>query len=119
MERIAGIIKFVVDGIELSTEGSMTSNVGGFKREGKTSTNGSVVGFSEETIVPFIEGNIFLTSDLTAEKIKSMTNVTISFSRPTGKTVVFSEAFHAGEGDEDSENGTMEIRFEAKTAKEL
>jgi hypothetical protein len=117
--RIGGIITFKVDGAQFAAKGNFTYNLGGYKREGVTGSDGTVHGYKESRIIPFVEGEITDTYDTDIPTLISLTNSTVTLDLANGKSIVFRNAFYAHEGTGNTEEGNFPVRFEATDAEEV
>jgi len=112
--RIGGTLAVVIDGELYEHEGAFTYNTGRAKREALMNSQ-RPVGFKEMAQVPFFEGNVYVTSDLNLDALLNANGVTATLSLANGKTLVYRDAWFAGDGTGDTENGTLAVRFEAKS----
>jgi len=118
MARIAGTFNFSIDGKEYLCEGAFSFNLGRPKREMKAG-NKKVNGYTETPQVPYLEGEIANTSDLTADDILMITSSSVQLEHANGKTYVFEKSAYCGDGDMETENGTLQFRIEAEKADEV
>lgn len=122
MEAIGGLISFKADGTSLLAKGNFTYSLGKPKREAVMGVQG-VDGYKETPQVPYVEGEISLNSETSISDIQDMVDVTVeldlgSISGGQTKSIVFSNAYYAGEGKAETEEGKFGIRFEAASAEE-
>lgn len=111
-KRIGGIITLKVDGAQKQAKGSFTYNIGTPKREPVIGSDG-VHGYKETPQVAYIEGEI--TDDVTSD-LKALTNTTgatITLDLPNGKSVILRDAWYAAEGNVQTEEGNVQVRFES------
>jgi len=115
-----GICYLKVDGQVKDAKGVFTYNLGLPKNTAIVGTNGKVQGFKEEGQVPYIEGIITDASDLDVSKdILGLKDATITLELNNGKTIVLNEATFAGEGEIETGEGEIKVRFEGKDASEI
>lgn len=113
--RRAGIIYFKVDGKTYDAKGNFTYNLGRPKREGMAGAD-RVHGFKEAVQVPFIEGEITDKNDLDLAALQAIEDATVTLELATGKTVVLKQAWYAADGDAQTEEGNIQVRFEGMEA---
>lgn len=83
------------------------------KREAIIGADG-VHGYKETPQTPFIEGEITDRPDLKLADLTSIDNATVTLQLASGKTVVLSDAWYAGEGTGNTEEANIGVRFESK-----
>jgi len=113
-----GIIFFKVDGTQYRAKGNFTYNLGQRKREGIVGAD-TVHGYKETMQLPFIEGEITDGVDLDLEKFINLTGVTVTLELNNGKTIMLDEAWYAGDGTGNSDEGNISCRFEGMRAREV
>lgn len=118
MTRRAGIIQFQVDGEIMDAKGNFSYNLGRPVRE---PIIGSDVahGFMERPQIAFIEGEITDRSDLDLAVLVTTDAATITLRLNNGKTISLRDAWFAGEGTGNSEEGNIAVRFEGIGAEEI
>ncbi len=114
----AGILYFKRNGTILDAKGNFTYNLGRDKREAIVGAD-RVHGYKEAPQVAFVEGEITDKGDLTVDDILNATDETITLELRNGKTVVFKDAWYAGDGNIQTEEANIQVRFEAKDAEEI
>lgn len=117
-QRRSGTINFAVDGVTYDAKGNFSYNLGKEKREAIIGSDG-VHGFKATQQVAFIEGEITDRLDLDLEKIVMATGATPVLSLGNGKVIVLRDAWFAGEGTGNSEEGNIAIRFESGNGEEI
>jgi len=117
-QRIAGTAWFKSDGAILPLKGNFTVSPSPVERAGIAGQD-YVHGFSELPRVPYIEGDVSTTVDLSTEAIVAMVNVTITAELANTHTYVLKEAWFAGPQDINTREGQMRIRFEGTSCDEL
>lgn len=109
----AGTIYFKIDGIQYDAKGDFTYNLGG-------GTRGTIVGSDQShgyKITPrpaHIEGKITDAANLDVAKLQSLDGVTVTLELANGKTVVFKDAWFAGEGNINTGEAEIDVRFESR-----
>ena len=116
--RRAGIISFKKDGELLDAKGNFTYNDGQPKRDAIVGPD-RVHGYKELPQVPFIEGEITDSSSLDVAAFKNTTNSTITLELANGKVFILREAWYAGEGNVQTEDANIAVRFEGMGAEEI
>jgi hypothetical protein len=78
----------------------------------------AVHGYKEVPQVPFIEGKITDSSDLDLAELCDVVDATVTLELANGKVIVLRDAWYAGEGTVDTDEGEIGVRFEGKSADE-
>lgn len=119
VNRRSGILYVKKLGKLLESKGNWTYNLGRPKRDAIVGTT-NVHGYKEMPQAPYLEGTITDKGSLNLEKdILNVTNETLTLELANGKTVVFRNAWYAGEGDVTTEEAEIAVRFEALEAEEV
>ncbi|KHK61244.1 phage tail tube protein [Pseudomonas frederiksbergensis] len=116
--RIGGIIALKVNGDIYFAKGNFTYNLGKPKREGVVGAD-TVHGYKETPQVPFVEGEITDRNELSLEDLVTLDDATITLELSNGKVISLSEAWYAGEGTGNTEEGNIACRFEGMSAEEV
>lgn len=116
--RIGGIIALKVNGDIYFAKGNFTYNLGKPKREGVVGAD-TVHGYKETPQVPFVEGEITDRNELSLEDLVTLDDATITLELANGKVITLSEAWYAGEGTGNTEEGNIACRFEGMSAEEV
>ena len=116
--RIGGIIALKVNGDIYFAKGNFTYNLGKPKREGVVGAD-TVHGYKETPQVPFVEGEITDRNELSLEDLVTLDDATITLELSNGKVITLSEAWYAGEGTGNTEEGNIACRFEGMSAEEV
>ncbi len=116
--RRGGIVYFKVDGERYDVKGNFSYNLGRPKREAIVGHDG-VHGYKELPQVPYVEGEITDKSNLNLEKLLTADHATVTLELANGKVIVLREAWFAGEGTVQTEEGTIALRFEGASAEEI
>lgn len=111
-QRRGGIIQLQVDGEVFQAKGNFTYNLGLPIREAIVGTDG-VHGFKETPQVAFVEGEITDSQSVNVSALASMEDVMVTLELANGKTVSFDDAWFAGEGTGNTEEGNIGVRFES------
>lgn len=116
--RVGGIIRVTVDGVEVRAKGDFTYNLGIAKREAVIGA-GSVHGFKETPQASFIEGAVTDTADLDLAALMRVTNSTIILELANGKSVVLRQAYFAADGEGTTGEGEVKVRWESTVQAEV
>jgi len=116
--RLSGLINFKVNGELQQAKGNFTYNLGQVKREAIVGAD-RVHGYKALPQVPYIEGEITDSSDYDLEALQNVDDATITLELANGKTVVLRDAWYAADGDVQTEEANIQIRFEGLSAEEV
>jgi hypothetical protein len=115
--RRAGIAYLKIDGVQQELTGSWTYRP---KFKKKTAVKGDDVhGFKEEIMEPYLEGSFQNSQKLDLNKLVNIEDATITLVEPVGKTFILRNAWYAGEGTGDTEEGKVAVRFEGLDGEEI
>jgi hypothetical protein len=117
-QRKGGIIQVQVGGVMQEAKGTFTYGLGTPKRDTVVGADG-VHGFKETPQVAFLEGAFTDRASLDAKALLETEDATVTLVLANGKTVVFRDAWYAGEGTISTDEGEIGVRFEAKSAEEI
>lgn len=113
-----GLRALKVDGNVYNVKGNVSYNVGNPIREAVVGAD-RVHGFTEKPQVPFVEGEISDTPDLKLADLTGKIDSTVTVELLNGKVIVLRNAWFAGEGNGNSEEGNIAFRFEGKSGTEI
>ncbi|MEZ6004718.1 MAG: phage tail tube protein [Planctomycetota bacterium] len=113
---VAGDVIVRVNGEVMRISGDVTYNTGTVKREAIVGGTG-VLGFKEMNQVPFVEFKVIDGRDFDLTKLVEVTDATVIVELKSGKTIILTNAWFAGEAQGSSESGEISGRFEALKAK--
>lgn len=116
--RIAGLIAVKVDGTQYLAKGNFTYNIGKPKRDAVVGAD-AVHGYKEVPQVPFIEGEFSDRADISLETLVTISDATVTMELGNGKVIVLRNAWYAGEGTVNTEEGNVGVRFEGMSADEV
>lgn len=117
-QRRGGVIYLKVNGQTYDAKGNFTYNFGVPKREAVVGAD-AVHGYKEMPQVPFIEGELTDRSDLDLESLLHMKDATATLELANGKTFVLRDAWFAGDGNVQTEEGNIAFRMEGKSGEEV
>lgn len=119
-QRKGGIIFLKMDGKQLQAKGNFTYSLGKPTREGIAGADG-VHGYKETVSVPFIEGEITDSADISADEIAAVTDATVTLELANGKVITLREAWHCNPDgySGQTEEGNIKCRFEGITGEEV
>lgn len=118
MARRGGIIYVKIDGKQVDAKGNFTYNLGVPKRDTIIGSD-SVHGYKETPQAPFIEGEITDSASLDLASLLKTDGATITLELGNGKVIALREAWFAGEGTGNTDEGNIPVRFEGKSAEEI
>src|SRR6516162_6084310 len=99
-----------VDGAIYPLKGNFTVSPSPVERAG-ISGQDFVHGYSEMPRVPFIEGDVSLTPDLSPEQVATVTNATVTAELANQKVYVLREAWCRGALELNTREGQTRVRF--------
>lgn len=117
-QRRAGICYIKVDGIIYDAKGNFTYNLGRPKRDAIVGAD-AVHGFKEVPQVAFIEGEITDRGNLSLEAVLAVEDATVTLELANGKVISLRNAWFAGEGTGNTEEGNIAVRWEGLSAEEI
>lgn len=112
--RVGGIISLQLGGVIVNAKGKFTYNYGVPKRKGVKGSDGRVHGSTEEPQMAFIEGAITDDGSIDTIALANTENETVTLALANGKVCVLRNAFYAGEGTGETEEGEIPVRFEGE-----
>ncbi len=115
---IGGVINIRVNGVLHRAKGTFTYNLGVNKREGVLGADGPH-GFKETPKFPRVEGAITDSPDLDVRELQSTRDAAVTLELANGKVIVFEGAWYVADGNVTTEEGEIEIAFEAMRAEEV
>ena len=118
MARIAGLAFWTVDGVRLAVRGSLMVSPTAFERAGIAGQD-RVHGYSENPVVPYIEGDVSLQPGTSVSDVDAVTNATITAELADGRVFVLRNAWRAGKSEVNSKDGQYKVRFEGTSCDEL
>lgn len=110
-QRRGGIIQLQVNGEIYRAKGSFSYNLGRPKREAIVGADG-IHGYKETPQVGYIEGEITDGTELDLDAMVTMKDATVSLDLAIGKMIVLSEAYYAGDGTGNTDEGNIGFRAE-------
>lgn len=117
-QRVGGIIQVQVNGTVENAKGNWSYNLGKPMREPVIGADG-VHGYKETPQVAFVEGEITDRAGLNLAALCSLTNATVTVDLANGKMIALRNAWWAGEGTGNTEEGNIAARFEGLSAEEI
>lgn len=116
--RTAGTAFFKLDGTQYSLGDTLTIQPLDTEREGQAGLSG-ITGFSEKSVIPYIEVEVIKTPDLKLKAIGAMVNTTVTGECADGTTYVLRNAWFAGTAELDGGEGKVTLRFEGLSCNEI
>lgn len=117
-ERVGGIIYLQINGVAYQAKGAYTYNIGRPKRDAVVGHD-AVHGFKEMPQVSFIEGEITDSAGMALEDLLDVTEATVTLQLANSKVIVLRDAWYAGEGTGNTEEGNIGVRFEGLSGEEV
>jgi hypothetical protein len=117
-QRRGGIIQLRVNGEIQDAKGNFSYNLGLPLREAIIGADG-VHGYKETPQVAFIEGEITDRGTLNLAGLVSISDATVTMKLANGKEIALRDAWYAGEGTGNTEEGNVPVRFEGKRGEEI
>ncbi|GGC94590.1 phage tail tube protein [Chelatococcus reniformis] len=117
-QRIAGIAYFYVDGTQYPLKGNFTVSPSNIERAGIPGQD-YVHGFAENPKVPFIEGDVSLTQEVSIELLMTLTNSTVQADLANGKSYVLTGAWCTAALELNTKDGQTRVRFEGVDCDEV
>jgi hypothetical protein len=118
MARIGGIAYVKYDGRQLPLRGNFTVSPSKTERTGVAGLDG-VHGYTESPRVPYIEGDVSTTEDVSVEEIDAIENATVTAELANGKTYVLRQAYTKSAIEINAHDGSMKVRFEGMSCDEF
>lgn len=112
---VAGLIELYVGEQLVNAKGNFTYSLGGVTREGVAGAD-RTHGYTEKVAIPFLEGKLTDRIDFDVAALRALTDTTVQLKR--GKTIIFRNAWFAGDAEQTTEDGEISVRFEALSAEE-
>lgn len=117
-QRRAGMIQLTIGGVQHDAKGNFSYNLGRPVREAVVGAD-SVHGYMEKPQVAFIEGEITDRGTLDLAALVETKDTTVALVLGNDKVIMLRDAWFAGEGTGNSEEGNIAVRFEGKSADEV
>lgn len=114
LQRRGGKIEVKVGGVTQDAKGSFTYDLGYPKRDPIIGSS-AVHGFSEKVKVAFIEGKITDKGTLDLKALVNLEDTTATLVLANGKAIVLRDAWYAGDGVGDTEEGELMFRMESSS----
>ena len=116
--RVGGVIELKVNGATYSAKGNFTYNIGRNMREAVVGAD-RTHGYKETPQVAFIEGEITDRANLSLDALTTLDNATAMLRLANGKLIVLRQAWYAGEGTGNTEEGNIPFRMEGMSGEEV
>lgn len=112
---IGGKFNLRVNGVLYRAKGSFTWNLGLDKVEGILGADGPH-GFKSQPQFPSLQGAISITPDVDVPAVLTARDATVTLELVNGQVIVFEQAWQTGAGNATTEEGELEIEFQAMKA---
>jgi len=116
--RRSGTLFVKVSGTQYDAKGNFTYNIGSPKRDAIVGAD-RVHGYKELPQVPYIEGEITDASDLDLAAFTQLKDETITLELANGKVFILRDAWYAAEGNVQTEEANIQVRFEGMSGEEV
>ncbi len=116
--RIAGIAWLKVDGRQYPLRGGFTVSPSPTERTGIAGQD-YVHGYSEMPRVPFIEGDVSTTPEVSLETLQDVTDATVQAELANGKKYVLRNAWTKSAFEINTRDGQIRVRFEGLDCQEI
>lgn len=116
---IGGIFNLKINGTLYVAKGDFKYNLGVPKHEAVMASDGSVAGFKVVPHPPSIEGEITDRGDLDVKTLLSLKDGVITLELVNGKVVVLDGAHNASDGEVNTGEGNIQVRFEGLNCEEF
>lgn len=113
--QITGRAYVSLNGRRLASKEGAKLGFGGIERTGVAGDTG-VLGYTEKTVVPYIECTIAHKADTVLKDFQDATDVSVTFESDTGKVYVLRNAWNAKPIELDT--GEIALRFEGLSVEE-
>jgi uncharacterized protein YlzI (FlbEa/FlbD family) len=117
-QRIGGTAFCKVDGNMLPLRGNFTVSPSSLERTFMAGQD-YVHGYQELPRVPWIEGDISSTPDVSMEALEQMTDVTVTAELANGKVYVLKEAACKSALENNTREGQFRVKWEGTTCEEI
>lgn len=118
-QRIAGLLELQITGVVMQAKGEFSYSPGGVKRTAIVGGDGTIHGYKEETLVPFIEGEITDRGDLDLVALFATRGATVTLTPGHGKMFVLRKAWWAGDNVANTDEANIPARFEGVSGEEV
>lgn len=116
--RIGGIAFLKVDGRQYPLRGSFTVSPSPTERTGIAGQD-YVHGYTEIPRVPFIEGDVSTTPEVSLETLQDVTDATVQAELANGKKYVLRNAWTKSAFEINTRDGQIRVRFEGLDCQEI
>ena len=116
--RLGGTINFKIDGQMYQAKGNFSWRINPEKKEQIVGSDG-VHGHKAMPQVPYIEGAITDSPDMSVEELQAIEDATVILELANGKIISLEQACYAHEGEGTTEEGEIAVRFEGIKGKEV
>jgi len=117
-QRFAGVAFVMVDGNQLPLRGNFTVSPSLVERT-MIAGQDHVHGFQELPRVPYIEGDISTTPDVSLEDLEAQVNVTVVAQLANGKQYTLIDATCKGGFEDNTRDGQVRVRWEGQWCEEI
>ncbi len=119
MAKIGGRVYVKVDGETLMVRANVSTNIGQeVMRESVVGADG-VHGRTATPVVPYIQIEVTEQPSFSLTRLNKIEDATVTARLEDGRTLLLSNAWHAGESDFNPVEGSMNVRFEGMKGEEV
>jgi len=117
-QAVAGTAFFKVNGNQLPLRGNFTVSSSPIERT-MLAGQDYIHGYQELPRVPWIEGDVTTTQELSLEVLDAMVDVTVTAELINGKVYVLKEAACKSAFENNTREGQIRVRFEGTSCEEI
>ena len=118
IQAVGGVAAIRVDGKLIRVKGSFNIHLGAEKRTAITgSVTQGVLGYKVEAGIPALDGKVVIGGGTNPQELVNIKDATITVELVTGDVFNLYEAWYAGDGQVETENGELAVRFEGTKSK--
>ena len=118
MTNIIGFLNFRIGGTVQRAKGNWTINLGADKRDAVVGADG-VHGAKSVPQIPFVEGELTDHADFSLQELIDTEQEDVILELLNGKKYIWPDAWFAGDGNMQTEEGNITVRFESEDAEEM
>lgn len=117
---IGGTVFIDAGGERLEVRGNVTSNIGQNVTRESVAGLDRVHGFTQRPVVPFIQCDLTEKPSFSLSAINKLDDTTVQAQLADGRSLVLRNAWHAGDPERNSEEGSLtSVRFEGLQGEEI
>lgn len=119
MSSIVGGVVSITDDDQsyVTDDGDITVQLQKWKRTGVQSTTHGTAGYMEEPLELFVEFSAVLVDEMDLDALFDVTDATVTVTTKSGRQGILYHAWYAGEGNVETREGKVPVRFQGKAGK--